>query len=466
MIELHPESNESLPLCEHHDEEQSVQICRHFFERLKSVTWNQASTYYWHFGDDSLVFDIVCEECSRGVVNPSELVKVCKDCGELFTGHSRPAGMIGGPRIHERHDSGVSLEHEDIEWPVCLPNVTAAKSLAACFSNHWLALSADQQPWRIDTHVRTHSVIANLTELFDSECGSLGLCVSSGGQLAAIYETHGSNGVVIDLASGRQIFKLHRGDYHCDVSRFSIAFFRHDDRDLLVHATNWNRLDISDPWTGKSLTERSPTSYSQGQERPKHYLDYFHCGLLVSSDDEWVVDNGWVWHPYGIVRSWNLNRWLNDNVWESESGPSIRSLCWRAYFWDGPICWVDSKMIAIWGYGDDDENLIPAVRLFNVETGKELRHFAGPPGLSAWNHCGDQRMRVVDSLLFDDYLFSFTPNDGFAIWDVADGARLFQQPDFCPIAYCRVRKEFFSRTSDQTIRLSHVRKQSTSSTLT
>lgn len=443
--------------CEHRDEEISVRICSHFYARLKTEAWKQQATYYWHFGDDSLVFDIVCEECSRTTVIAKDLVTVCKDCGEHFTGHSRPTGMIGGPRFSERLDAGVFLEHKCVEWPTPLPAFTALRSLGTSANSQWLAISSDQRLWNLDVTTRTGSIIVDLSKLIQSDDEPLGLCVSGSGQLAAVVETHGSNGVVIDLASGRSTIKLQRGDYHCDVSRFPIAFVRHEDRDLLVHATDWNRLDISDPRTGRCLTERSPTSYTDGEKRPQHYLDYFHCGLLVSPDNEWIVDNGWVWHPSGVVRSWSLKPWLNGNVWESEDGATVKDLYWRTYYWDGPICWVNRRTVAIWGHGDDEQNLIPAVILFDVETGKELKAFAGPPGLSPWLHEANQRMRTVDSLLFDSFLFSFTPSDGFAVWDLSDGARLLQQSDFCPAAYCRIRKEFIGQLNDRQIRLSRVR---------
>ncbi len=47
--------------------------------------------------------------------------------------------------------------------------------------------------------------------------------------------------------------------------------------------------------------------------RPLHYLDYFHGELSVSPAENWIADNGWVWHPSGIVTSWSLQAWFNGN---------------------------------------------------------------------------------------------------------------------------------------------------------
>lgn len=86
--------------------------------------------------------------------------------------------------------------------------------------------------------------------------------------------------------------RLDRGDYHEEHCNFPLAFFENRGRLLMVHGTDWNRLDVSDPVTGTLLTERSLTSYQDGQQQPDHYLDYFHCGLAVSPNREFVADNG------------------------------------------------------------------------------------------------------------------------------------------------------------------------------
>ena len=70
-----------------------------------------------------------------------------------------------------------------------------------------------------------------------------------------------------------------------------------DGRTLVVHATDWNRLDVSDPATGERLTLRDLPQPESGQPRPNRYMDYCHAGLSVSPDYEWIADWGWIWHP-------------------------------------------------------------------------------------------------------------------------------------------------------------------------
>src|SRR5258708_20088087 len=104
-----------------------------------------------------------------------------------------------------------------------------------------------------------------------------------------------------------------------------------------IHGSGWNRLDGSDSATGELVSDRNPTSYRRGEDRPAHYLDYFHGRLVLSPDGRRIVDDGWVWHPFGIPDVWDIQAWLDNNVWESEDGPSKLSLASRAYYWNHPL---------------------------------------------------------------------------------------------------------------------------------
>ena len=137
----------------------------------------------------------------------------------------------------------------------------------------------------------------------------------------------------------------------------------------------------------------------------------------------------------GRITTWNLQQWLQHNVWESEDGPSKKSFYNRWYYWDGPLCWIDDHTLAVWGYGRDEEWLLPAVQLFDVVLGEEKNWFIGPSG----------------TLFFDDYLFSCSPQTGFSTWDVATGERLLHLPDICPSHYHHGTKQFLRLNLDGTI---------------
>jgi hypothetical protein len=137
---------------------------------------------------------------------------------------------------------------------------------------------------------------------------------SKRGEFAVVVNDYGRYGQVIDLRSGAVTFALDGGDYHPATVPFSFAFADMFGCVVAVHRTALNRLDVSDPSTGELLTQRSPTSYRSGEERPEHYLDYFHGALYLSPSGAHILDDGWVWHPVGVPTVWSLNRWMSQNV--------------------------------------------------------------------------------------------------------------------------------------------------------
>jgi hypothetical protein len=115
----------------------------------------------------------------------------------------------------------------------------------------------------------------------------------------------------------------------------------------------------------------------------------------------------------------SIRPWLENHPWESEDGESKRLLCSRLYFWDGPLCWIDDRTLAVWGFGNDDEMLLPAALVFDVESGRLIRWFAGPLGQFAFNR----------------YLFSHSIDLGTSVWDLTTGERLLHDSSLCPTVY-------------------------------
>jgi hypothetical protein len=239
------------------------------------------------------------------------------------------------------------------------------------------------------------------------------------GDFAAVVNDYGHHGQVVDLRTGAVTLTLHGGGYHAETVPFSLAFTRHQGRTVVIHRTDWNRLDVSDAATGELLTRREPTSYRRGELRPAHYLDYFHGALRLSPGRRWVADDGWVWHPFGVPAVWDAQSWLHDNVWESEDGPSLRTLCQRGYHWDAPMCWTGENLLAVSGIGGDDEAMLQGVRIFDVSMGAEVGAFAGPAG--ALFAAGGR-------------LYSAAP-DRLEVWDPLTGERTGTVPGFVPASY-------------------------------
>lgn len=404
-------------------------VCKH-------LTPDTDTHFAWFSGRSTEHF-LVCTACnSRYPVVPDELVQADQDFLEAIDNPFSCEGIRGAPEVrirpcdfqfcHEEYRSALPC-HSEILDIVPVPDDAEA----------WYCLTQASSLYRVN--IRRGQAIEhyNLGTLPFELDGEIVLCCSPQGDYAAIYQASGQLGVVFEIATGRVTLGLDRGDYRPENSHFPVAFFRHEGQTLLATATGWNRLEVVDPATGLIRTERSLTS--------DQALNYFHSQLLVSSDSTWIVDNGWVWHPAGIIRSWNLNEWVRHNPFESEDGPSVRELAVRTYYWDGPICWVNENTVAIWGWGSDDELLIPAIRLMDVVSGKELSWFAGPQVRKAT--CWPPK-KIATSLFFDVYLASVSDEVGTAIWDIATGERLLHEASFVPTDYHPKSKDYLTVTKD------------------
>lgn len=116
---------------------------------------------------------------------------------------------------------------------------------------------------------------------------SAGLELHSFNDYVAIVQVYGQHGTVFNLSDRAFLKKLDRQNYHPDVCRFPIVFVDLGGQTCLIHATDWNRLDITRLEGDELLTDRV-VSYET-----ENYFDYFHCGLTVSPDSKNFVSNGW-----------------------------------------------------------------------------------------------------------------------------------------------------------------------------
>jgi len=189
---------------------------------------------------------------------------------------------------------------------------------------------------------------------------------------------------------------------------------------------------------------------SGGEDRPLHYLDYFHGAIYLSPNSVRILDDGWWWHPFGIPTTWDLEPWISENAWVSEDGPTRKNLCARAYCWNRAMTWLDDNRIAIGGLGDDDEDMIDGVRVFDVsltEDGRvrwrcdwfwprELTAFAGPAG----------------SFFSDGQSLFSSDQSGLSRWDVNDGFRTGYVEGFQPAHHHRGSRELVQIVDDALVR--------------
>jgi hypothetical protein len=397
--------------------------------------------YHRRFTGQGLQFHLLCPECLRDNVGPPGLRTVCKECFALAQRERTWSGIAGQPEIRER-PSRLSFLHESAHLAGPIPDgFLDIQPVENVDRNLWIALTRAGELVRLDLDEGTSEPLCRLPPSQLDLAQAVSLHLSWAGRLAAIVNTRSRHGIVIDLDRGRPTMPLERDDYHNQHCTFPVAFFEAAGRTLLIHATAWNRLDVSDPLTGTLLTARALTAPADQRQRLEHDLDYFHCRLTVSPDGQHVAEDGWIWHPVGVVVTWDTGPWLAGNVWESEDGLSRKTLTYRVYHWDSPLCWVAQDRLAVWGYGEDDDWLIPAARIFDVARAQEVRWFAGPKG----------------NLVFDDYLFSFDANDGTSIWDVDSGERLLREEGFCPHRYHRGARLFLTPATDGSFQVSRLR---------
>lgn len=377
--------------------------------------------------------DLICTACNGPGI---EIDAVCRDCRDRARQASDNEGFIGEPAAVDE-PSAVRFEHLPPRR-VPISGFSDLRARVGSDRDRWIGLTLDRRLVELDldrvddhgfpeltvlAHLPTDLGVAGEAErdaadaVAATEPVELTLHLSRDGKLAAVaQEGHGLRALIIDLETGAQLMELVRDTYCCEHSTHSIAFVDHDGRTLVVHATQWNRLDVHDPRTGVCLTARDSPVYARGEPSPPHYLDYFHCGLFVSPDQRRIVDNGWVWQPDGVITTWRIDDWVTKNAWESEDGPSKKQLLWRGE-WDEPMCWIDDTHVAIWGYGQD-QRLVAAVRIFDADAGTQVRWFPGPRG----------------ELVFDRVLVSLDAS-GAAVWNVERGTRLCADTGVSPTRY-------------------------------
>jgi hypothetical protein len=322
----------------------------------------------------------------------------------------------------------------EVRTPATAGPIVDAAPVVVAGRSVWLVLGEAGQIGRWDPSDGSYRDLAATT--VRAETGNVRLHAGADGEFAAVVNDYGHVGEVLDLGSGRVTMVLDSDGDDQQTVPFSLVFARHGGSTVVVHRTAWNRLDVSDPATGTLLTERPASD--------EHHLDYYHGALYLSPDGRRVLDDGWIWHPVGFPAVWSLERWLADNPFESEDGPSRLDVCGREYYWDHPMTWIDDTRVAIEGIGDDHRDIQPGARIFDttrterlglwrMETAAEIARIPGPAGR-----------------FFSDgtHLFSSAP-DGLQVWNPVTGAQIATVPGFVPTHRHPVSGEFLELGGDR-----------------
>jgi hypothetical protein len=401
--------------CGHAAPAGSSRICAH-------LTGVDGGAFIGRLAGHGSAIDLCCRECDLALRHgePIELLVVCEECLTRCTSRWWTGLRLVAPDVVDRPEA---FDATIVEISLPAPVVDIAP-VAAEHGSVWLLLTDDGRIGRFHADQGTWEVLAQSAVPEESSSREWvrqqqrrRLHASANGRYAAVVNDYGRYGQVLDLTTGVVTVTLDGGGYHSDTVPFATAFVEHGGRTLVIHRSEWNRLDVSDASTGRLLTPRPTPEYRSGEPAPEHYLDYFHGALHTSPGGRRVVDDGWVWSPVGIPAIWDVGAWLDDNVWESEDGASRHYLV-GSDDWNVPMCWLDDERVVVGGIvgDDDDEKKFAAVWIFDAASGVELISFAGPTGK-----------------LFADAarLYAAAPA-GLELWDPVAGHRVGAIQGFVP----------------------------------
>jgi hypothetical protein len=423
--------------CSHEDIASVHRVCPH----LPGV---MDGNYFRYFSGQGRLYHLTCKICSDLSFDAIRWRTVCDSCLADIMEKYDWAGIYGEPSILEEAISLRFLHRrfgslgEELRGVVPVPSSPGSVWIGITASGSLIEYSFHAQE-RVTLQEIVH--LKQLPEAFEIDTAinaDVSLICSADGRFLCVGETLNDRCVVYDRQTSRFTLQVQSSNYRSGEAPFSMAFVQEREHTLLIHKTAWNRLDISDPATGALLTTRTFEENAQDKSRSPHY---FHGQLAVAPDQDYIADASWILGDIGILLTWSGRRWRTENAWEFENGPTKQKLTLRWYFWNAPMCWIDNRTLAVWGYGEDEQSMLPAVCLYDGTSGKLKDWFPGPE---------------KGPLYFDRYLFSASPQHGLSVWNVETGARLHEDKSFSPIAYHPTTKEFFSVLANGTLQLSRL----------
>ncbi|MFD3466199.1 hypothetical protein ACFWWM_07505 [Streptomyces sp. NPDC058682] len=412
-------------ICGHDAPSYGLPVCEH----IRSATAAPID-HYLHYTGRGLERQRICGTC-RDEPATVRAAAVCEDCFDATEGGS--LGVVGDP------------ENLDAAGPVrglvetaALPDEAGTVVDIAPTGHGILLLCDDGRILRWDTDAGRCTEVARSTvtvptgeEPWCDRAQTLRLHASRDGAFAAVVIDYGRTGEVIDLSTGRVTVRLENDGYHSNTVPFSLAFTEHAGRAVVLHRRSWSLIEATDPATGAQVA-RMPAV----EDDSSVWSGHFHGALHPSPAGTRIASDAWVWHPLGRPVAWNLDQWLTEGeqAWAGDIGWAGLPAC--AYYWDRSVVWLDEDRLVLEGLGDDDVELAPGARVFDLGrreaggpggTGEpaEIAAFGGPKG----------RFFAADGLLFS------SSESGFEIWNPTTGTRLGALAGFRPTHHDHARGE-------------------------
>ena len=120
------------------------------------------------------------------------------------------------------------------------------------------------------------------------------------GEYIVIYEKLGTKGLV--LKEGELVREINRSYYCSDAYEFPIELDSNNDA-LIIHCPEqYNKLEIEHLETGERLSNESE----------KDFEDIFYSRLQVSPNKQFLLNAGWVWHPFDVLTIVDLDKFRSD----------------------------------------------------------------------------------------------------------------------------------------------------------
>ncbi len=319
--------------------------------------------------------------------------------------------------------------------PQLLSVPISGKIIALCWSNlhHHQVYALTQAASLLLIDTTTGSIVAEHTLPWgdlDWE-KPVQVALSSQDQFLCLANDYDQYGYVFDLHQGEVSFKLDRGTYHTIQTKFPTIFFRKEGKEYLIHAADWNHIDITELATQTLITQRDTNQYEK-----EGYLDYFYGELHLSPNQQWLLSSGWVWNPVSVIKFINLEKWFYENKAEPEQNQEA-NFGIVSYYWDRAICWVGNTTVAYF-YDPREEELEEdaceeqGIRpdqsylfLYDVRTREMIKR------IEFWGFSQNQYHEATPDcgLFFRQHLIASSRQRGTFVIDLAKEAIIYQNPD-------------------------------------
>ncbi|MEU2391497.1 hypothetical protein [Streptomyces sp. NPDC007369] len=424
-------------ICGHDAPAYGLPLCEH----IRTATAERVD-HYIHYTGRGAETQRICGLC-RNEAATAVTAAVCEDCFDEREGDG--LGVFGHPEVV---DASRPVPGAVENLP--LPDDAGRVLDIAPIEQGFLLLCDDGRILRWDPEPGTCTKVARSTVVVPAGaqpwCGrakALRLHASRDGAFAAVVIDHGQTGEVIDLSTGLVTIPLDNGGYHSYTVPFSLAFAEHAGRTVVLHRADWRVIEVADAATGAPVT-RIPMV-----EAHTPWAGCFHGALHLSPEGTRIASDAWWWQPTGMVMAWDVPRWLADgeSSWPQDIGLARLPFC--EGYWNRPVVWLDENRLVLGGLGDDELEIVPGARVFDLRDRQEddpmrpteVATFGGPEG----------RFFAAHGLLFS------LSEAGLVIWDPATGARLGTLDGFRPTHHDTVRGELleFSATGLRRWRTAH-----------